>query len=454
MSDDEFMQDSDAEDFNQFDSDSGSEKSDGSESDGEVDIENEFEKALQYMEDDPEEALVLFEKVVELEQPPGEWGFKAVRQTITLCMKMQNYEKMLTGYKSLLTYGKSAVSQNESEEAITEIIELVGGHKKVELLQQIFDLTMLNLSESREDITNDRMWFKLNVKLGKMYLDVEDYEHLLKILTELEAACKNIDGTDDVNKATQLFEVLALKVPMLTALKNTKELKREYLRALTMTEAAVPHPLIMGIIRECGGKMYLANEQWEKAYQDFFEAFKSYDEAGSTRRLYSLKMMVLANMLMKSTVDPFDAQESKPYRNNPQIKAMTDLVNAYQAHDIKEFEKVLKIHRTDLMNDPFIRDYISDLLKNVRTEVLIKVIKPYTRVRIPFLSKKLNIDGGEVEHLLRMCILDGTISAKIDQVAQILVVTPADAVDMRYDAMGKWASQLNILLTAIDQKLS
>lgn len=39
------------------------------------------------------------------------------------------------------------------------------------------------------------------------------------------------------------------------------------------------------------------------------------------------------------------------------------------------------------MDDPFIRNYIEDLLKNVRTQVLLKLIKPYTRIRIPFISK-------------------------------------------------------------------
>ena len=33
---------------------------------------------------------------------------------------------------------------------------------------------------------------------------------------------------------------------------------------------------------------------------DFFEAFKSYDEAGSPRRLACLKYLVLASMLMES----------------------------------------------------------------------------------------------------------------------------------------------------------
>ena len=39
------------------------------------------------------------------------------------------------------------------------------------------------------------------------------------------------------------------------------------------------------------------------------------------------------------------------------------------------------------MDDPFIRNYIEDLLRNIRTQVLIKLIKPYTTIRIPFVSK-------------------------------------------------------------------
>ena len=49
----------------------------------------------------------------------------------------------------------------------------------------------------------------------------------------------------------------------------------------------------------------------------------------------------------------------------------------------------------------------TELLKNIRTEVLIKLIKPYTRVRIPFISAELQIPTTEVETLLVSCILDG-----------------------------------------------
>ena len=44
------------------------------------------------------------------------------------------------------------------------------------------------------------------------------------------------------------------------------------------------------------------------------------------RRTTCLKYLVLANMLMKSGINPFDSQETKPYKNDPEILAMTNLV--------------------------------------------------------------------------------------------------------------------------------
>ena len=129
--------------------------------------------------------------------------------------------------------------------------------------------------------------------------------------------------------------------------------------------------------------MHLREGEFEKAHTDFFEAFKNYDESGSPRRttclkylgLSDLKMccvtlsLVLANMLMKSGINPFDSQEAKPYKNDVEILAMTNLVNAYQNNDIKDFEKILKVNRQTIMEDTFIREHIEDLLRNIRTQV-------------------------------------------------------------------------------------
>ena len=37
------------------------------------------------------------------------------------------------------------------------------------------------------------------------------------------------------------------------------------------------------------------------------------------RRIQCLKYLVLATMLMESEVDPFDAQEAAPYKQDPEV---------------------------------------------------------------------------------------------------------------------------------------
>jgi COP9 signalosome complex subunit 2 len=61
---------------------------------------------------------------------------------------------------------------------------------------------------------------------------------------------------------------------------------------------------------------------------------------------------------MKSGINPFDSQEAKPYKNDPEILAMTNLVTAYQNNDIAHFEDILKTNRSNIMDDQFIREHI------------------------------------------------------------------------------------------------
>jgi len=65
----------------------------------------------------------------------------------------------------------------------------------------------------------------------------------------------------------------------------------------------------------------------------------------------------------------------------------TDLVQAYSSDDIPRFENILRHNYDSIMNDPFIKTYIDDLLTNLRTSVLLQLLRPYTRITIPFVSQ-------------------------------------------------------------------
>lgn len=160
-------------------------------------------------------------------------------------------------------------------------------------------------------------------------------------------------------------------------------------------------------------------------------------------------------MLSKSNINPFDSQEAKPYKNDPEIIAMTRLREAYQNNDIEQFQRILRDPqlRSTIMGDQFIKENIESLLRLIRTQVLVKLIKPYTRVKLSSLADELNIEFKEVETLLITCILDGQIEGKINQKEGILIRKKEQSDDNRFSSMHKWASQLIELQRQIETKV-
>ena len=118
--------------------------------------------------------------------------------------------------------------------------------------------------------------------------------------------------------------------------------------------------------------------------------------------------------------------------------------------------------------------------------MLIKLIKPYTRINITFISGELNIDPADVESLLVSCILDNTVRGRIDQVSvnimmviELLGLWVAKAINVkdpvailvsqvtgvleldrggegsaRYQALDKWNNQLNNLQKLVINKMA
>jgi len=409
-------------------------------SEPDVDLENQYYHAKSLKEANPMSAIEEFKKVLQIESggERGEWGFKALKQIIKIHFRLNNSEEMMRNYVQLLTYIRSAVTRNYSEKSINSILDYVSTSKQMTMLQKFYTTTLEALKEAR----NERLWFKTNTKLGKLYLEMNQWILLLRIIKELRQSCQTHDGEDDLRKGTQLLEIYALEIQMYTIQRNNKKLKNLYEQSLHI-KSAIPHPLIMGIIRECGGKMHLRQGEFDKAHTDFFEAFKNYDESGSQRRTQCLKYLVLSNMLTKSAINPFDSQEIKPYRDNPEIVVMTNLVSAYQINDINTFEATLAENQDTIMQDPFIREHVEALLRNIRTDVLIGLVKPYKTVRIPFLAKRLSVSTSEVESLLVSCIADNVIKGKIDQKTDLLVID-----EPRKEAKYK---SLDKLITEIDK---
>ena len=166
-----------------------------------------------------------------------------------------------------------------------------------------------------------RLSLKTNLKLAKLWLDRHEYGRLTKarprrdalltsgqLIRQLHASIapkdSDADADADNTRGTILLEIYALEIQMYSEMKDNKKLRAIYEQTLSV-RSAVPHPRIMGVIRECGGKMHMFESPYRgagraltdrrgvvgraarsvgalrgQAYQSaFYEAFKNFDEA-------------------------------------------------------------------------------------------------------------------------------------------------------------------------------
>jgi COP9 signalosome complex subunit 2 len=241
-------------------------------------VENKYYNAKQMKVDNPEEAIDEFLGVPALEEEKGDWGFKGLKQAIKLEFKLGRYEKTVEHYTELLTYVKSAVTRNYSEKSINNMLDFIEKNAEDEAANQCMERFYSKTLESFQATNNERLWLSTNTKLARLWLAQKDYARLTGKVKELHKACQLGDGADDPSKGTYSLEAYALEIQMYAETRNNKRLKVSgitsprfkttgfsahalfqglYQRALRV-RSAVPHPKIMGIIRECGGKMHMS----------------------------------------------------------------------------------------------------------------------------------------------------------------------------------------------------
>ena len=168
--------------------------------------------------------------------------------------------------------------------------------------------------------------------------------------------------------------------------------------------------------------MYLEEKEWTLAYNEFFEGFRNYQEAGNSRATQCLKYVVLANMLTSSNINPFDSREAKVYQDVEEVGAMLLLRSAYEANDIVQFEKILKNPSYKLLSDPVMNRCLNPLLRNIRCQAMKTIVRPYQTIRVDSLSKRMNITTEDVEDIAVALIQNCELDAKVDQSRGLLVL--------------------------------
>eukprot|EP00696_Hemimastix_kukwesjijk_P000050 gnl/Hemi2/10078_TR3491_c0_g1_i1.p1 gnl/Hemi2/10078_TR3491_c0_g1~~gnl/Hemi2/10078_TR3491_c0_g1_i1.p1 ORF type:complete len:477 (-),score=215.63 gnl/Hemi2/10078_TR3491_c0_g1_i1:88-1362(-) len=411
-------------------------------------------------------ALTAFQEIMEQEKEKGEWGFKSAKKIIKIYFLRKDNANLIKAFKNFLTYLRN-VTRNESEKAIQALLELVSQSDQPDLLLQIYQITL----DAMKLTKNEGLWLKTSLRLAQLYMTKGEVELLSKTLAELHAACRRPDGSDDESKSTVQLQVYCLEIQMVTQHdgNNVPRLKALFNRASNLATAIAP-PHVHAVVNECGGHIYLRERDWDNARNIFFKAFINYNEASSPQRVVCLKYHIIANALRSlhssdkdkqdktqgRKINPFDTRETKAFINDPGIQLMKEINEAYMNDDLKAFERLLSgqypHYKREVEEDKVLRHHMPLVLNNIRVNVLLLLLQPYTRLSIGFIAKELNMPNSEVEGLLVSLILDGLVVGHIDQIKQILDLGGTGSKTSKYKAIASYSQRLEQLARTVCSK--
>jgi COP9 signalosome complex subunit 2 len=468
MSDDEdFMNEDeefDMDDYGEEDFDMGGSDQEGSGSEGEIEeedkIRNQYHMSRDLADEEGiEEAISGLEKVMKMEKDwqskHGSWSFKALKRIISFTFKLGDEKRLMERFDELLKYNskENDISENDLFKGIEKILNTVStaAAAQTELALKLYGKALAAMKAAK----NENLWSKTSLKLAQKMFDKGLHSKQLdKILAELEESCKLPDGGDNPKKASLLLDVYALQIQLYMDRKDRKKTKELSEKGFAL---AKNNPGILNsklaIFHFVGGKLHMEQHNYKEAYGSFFEAFNFFEESYFRLKIPCLKYIVVATMLMLCEISPFADAQAKTLQNNPEIKPMADLLNAYQHNEINRVEKILKENKEVIMGDPFIEQFIKNILREIRTKVLIELIRPYTRVAVPFIAKQLNITAAEVQELLVFLILDNKVNGHIDQVNQLLILR-GELESAKYRFIEKWSNQLHSLHNIVLNKVA
>merc|ERR1711994_770014 len=131
---------------------------------------------------------------------------------------------------------------------------------------------------------------------------------------------------------------------------------------------------------------------------------------------------------------------------------MANLLDAFDEDDIRRFEDTLRRDKAVFSGDEFIKEHMPAVKLRIRSKVLVKLIKPYTRVKLEWLCRQLNATMPEVENLVVNLILDGSVKGRLNPIHSLLDLNVTQKQDKLYGAMDSWLSAVNRLRQSISTR--
>ncbi|CAK9439491.1 uncharacterized protein LODBEIA_P35910 [Lodderomyces beijingensis] len=407
----------------------GSHSDDAIDEDEDDGIENRYYSAKAMKDDDVDQAIAEFHKIVSGsgngaigngEREKLEWIFRSYKQLIKLNFHEANYDEVIRILRAVLPLLPKLNQVAYIEESLSRMIVRYSNVINVDFVQNLYRVLL-----DQSYFVNDKLWLKINSNLLNLYLEQRKYSDFAALLAQVHTRVTRMP--ESIQKLYML-EIIAAEIEYLFQIDKLDLTRMSKLYKLScQSTTAVTHPKIMGVIKECGGKIQFYRKNYQKAKYEFYQSFNSFDEAGSLMeyKLKNLKYLALCSLLSDSELDPFQSsQETHTFvENNGEFDNLKKLIHAYNNFDLRQFEQSLKDScRSDsfAQTDEIFQHASGEILQNLRLKILVKLIESREEIKFDELCDELNLGVEQVQELLFKLMHEGRLGQhiKVDNLRQ------------------------------------
>ncbi|XP_066997201.1 26S proteasome non-ATPase regulatory subunit 11 [Anabrus simplex] len=289
----------------------------------------------------------------------------------------------------------------------------------------------------------------LEARLIALYFDTGMFTEALALGSTL---LKELKKLDDKNL---LVEVQLLESKTYHALGNLPKARAALTSARTTANAIYCPPKLQAALDLQSGILHAADERdFKTAYSYFYEAFEGYDSVESPKALVALKYMLLSKIMLNT---PDDVQQiisgklALKYAGKD-IEAMKSVALASHKRSLADFQQTVKSFKKELEDDVIVRAHLGTLYDNMLEQNLCRIIEPYSRVEVDYISQSIKLPTLQVEKKLSQMILDKKFHGILDQGEAVLIVFEETRADKTYETALETIHSMGKVVDTLYQK--
>ncbi|KAI5151838.1 26S proteasome regulatory subunit N6 [Enteropsectra breve] len=325
-----------------------------------------------------------------------------------------NYEDLLLMFKNM-----NKVWDGITTARITKIIKRV--FEFVPITQHTYEKVLYFLEELIKWSENKKM-LKLDLQCKHIHvlLNIGKYSECLDNIQNVTKDLKKYNDT------TNLISLYIYESRAYYEIKDTPRARSALTSARALAVSSACPANLQAQIDLLNG-MFLSDENaYDTSISYFIESLESFlQEKLFDNAKIAFRYIILNKLLSnkhKEVESVMNAKYADKLKEDEYAGLLRALNKACDSRDLKEYRELIVSNNWLVETDQYISRHLQAYYNVLLEKNIIKIIEPYSHIKISYISEKLGFDENMIEDKLRKMILDKIINGILDHMTGCLIL--------------------------------